>query len=193
MACRAKLGPTDDPMTSNLRSCYLLSVALACCSKPSDGTDDRRTSAREHAAKADPDMKRSDATEAAEQLNEIGKLAKRYFGDTSSFPVGESKLLPSSGGFDTCCGDVKRSSGTLNKCAARPEEFKSDRVWSELKFSMAESSSYRYRYVGTANTFTAYAIGDADCDGTVATFTLTGDVVDGNPSVTLTKPPPGVR
>jgi hypothetical protein len=61
-------------------------------------------------------------------------------------------------------------------------------VWTELDFEIGEETHYRYTYESDGFTFTATAIGDLDCDGKVAIWTLAGSVVDGNPTVTLTAP-----
>src|SRR5437762_13658717 len=47
-------------------------------------------------------MKRSKATEAPEQLQAIGKLQKRYYGDNSSFSGTAGANLPVAA--TTCCG-----------------------------------------------------------------------------------------
>jgi prepilin-type N-terminal cleavage/methylation domain-containing protein len=68
--------------------------------------------------------------------------------------------------------------------------------WAALSFSLADPHNYRPQYnsagTGTSAAFTAAALGDLDCDGTVATFqrrggisTDTGDVTGGSqPEIT---------
>ena len=139
-------------------------------------------------------MKKSKATEATEQLNAIGKVQKRAYGDNSSYTVGTGAQLPLAA---TCClqsGGIETAGTSVNnKCTAKPSLFKTDTTWSAMGFSVGEESAYTYTYNGTAATvFDAYAIGDTDCDGAMATFTLHGTLDQaGNPSVLLTKPAAG--
>ncbi len=145
-------------------------------------------------------MKRSRATEAGEQLNAIGKVQKRTYGENSSFTVGNGAFLPTGvSATSGCCGlkgGTESTPGTTvnNKCKSTPAAFKADSQWVAMGFSVGEESAYGYSYVGTSATkFTAYAIGDVDCDGVVATFTLQGTLDSaGNPSVNLIKPAAGV-
>ena len=147
-------------------------------------------------------MKKSKATEAGEQLNAIGKVQKRAYGENSSFTpgTGGGAFLPTGVSTTTgCCGlkgGTETTPGTVvnNKCMSTPTAFKGDAAWSAMGFSVGEESAYGYSYVATtATAFTAYAIGDADCDGTPATFTLQGTLdAAGNPSVNLIKPAAGV-
>jgi len=145
-------------------------------------------------------MKKSKATEASEQLNALGKLQKMTYGENSSFTVGNAAFLPTGASAKTgCCGGKGGTEGVAgtavnNKCTATPSAFKADPQWNAMGFEVGEESIYGYSFVGTsATSFTAYAIGDADCDGNPATFTLQGTITaDGNPSVNLIKPPAGV-
>ena len=92
-------------------------------------------------------------------------------------------LLPAK----SCCGQPQ------NKCAPDPDAFAKDPVWTALDFSIDEPTMYQYRYHSDGKTFLAEAIGDADCDGAMATYKLEGSLdAGGNPRVTLTPPPAGV-
>jgi prepilin-type N-terminal cleavage/methylation domain-containing protein len=142
-------------------------------------------------------MKRSKATEAGEQLNAIGKLEKRAYGDNSSFTIGTPTPLPAAvatGGLVCCGGKSISTLGTPdNKCPADPLAFKNDTVWAAMGFSVGEPASYQYAYTATtATVFTATAQGDVDCDSVAATYTLSGTLdAAGNPSVNLVKPNSG--
>jgi prepilin-type N-terminal cleavage/methylation domain-containing protein len=148
-------------------------------------------------------MKKSRATEASEQLNGIGKKQKTLYGDNGAFTNGTAALLPAGGGATTgnnCCGGkggTVTTPGTTvnNKCSADPASFKGDPTWGTtgMNFAVGEESSYQYSYASTASTaFAAYAIGDTDCDGVSATFSLAGTLdAASNPSVNLVKPPAG--
>jgi hypothetical protein len=125
---------------------------------------------------------KSKATEASLQLNKIGKRAKVAFVETSEFPKGKVGPSPAT----ECCSQPD------HKCAVDAKAW-DDPVWKALDFQMDEPGLYRYSYESTdGKTFTATAIGDADCDQAMATFTLTGKSDNGNPSVDLQKPPTGV-
>jgi type IV pilus assembly protein PilA len=147
-------------------------------------------------------MKKSRATEAGEQLNGIGKKQKTVYGDNGSFTVANAgSFLPAAPASDVCCGgmggtDVAAGTTVNNKCTAQPDKFAADPAFGTtgMNFSVGEESAYQYSYTASAATaFTAYAIGDTDCDTKIATFTLAGTLdAAGNPSVNLTKPAAGV-
>ena len=127
-------------------------------------------------------MKRSKKTEAALQLNKIGKNAKRAYSEASSYVVGTALQLPAKPGAGGCCG------GPNNHCAANPTGFAGDTTWKALDFQIDEDSLFYYDYTGTATGFTAKATGDLDCDNTEIVYTLVGAATGGNPSVVLTEP-----
>jgi prepilin-type N-terminal cleavage/methylation domain-containing protein len=129
-------------------------------------------------------MKRSKKTEAALQLNKIGKNAKRAYSESSSYVVGVALQRPGKPGGGGCCG------GPNNHCAADVAGFNGDPTWKALDFQIDEDSLFYYDYSGTATAFTAKATGDLDCDNTEIVYTLTGAATSGNPSVLLTEPPP---
>ena len=144
-------------------------------------------------------MKRSRATEAGEQLNAIGKLQKRAYGDNSSFTQGTATQLPVPPSTNSCCGGtggIVGNTGTAitNRCTGDPKSFSTDATWSAMGFSVGEESSYVYDYTSAAATaFTAHANGDTDCDKAIATYTLLGTLdAAGNPSVVLYKSAAGV-
>jgi hypothetical protein len=137
--------------------------------------------------------KRGKTTEASLNLNKIGKAAKRVFGETGKFPLEAGALLPHATG--TCCGDSGGTTQVNNKCTPAPGSFTDTAGWSHLEFSVDEPSIYNYQYIPAADgtSFTAYAIGDADCDSKSATFTMTGTLTAaGNPAINITPPPIGV-
>jgi prepilin-type N-terminal cleavage/methylation domain-containing protein len=128
-------------------------------------------------------MKRSKKTEAALQLNKIGKNAKRAYSENSAYVTGTALQLPAKPGGGGCCG------GTNNHCTANPTGFAGDTVWKNLDFQIDEPSLFVYDYTGAATSFTAKATGDLDCDNTEIVYTLAGTAANGNPAVTLTEPP----
>ena len=128
-------------------------------------------------------IKRSKKTEAALQLNKIGKNSKRIYSETSAFVVGTQAATPTRPGSGGCCG------GTNNHCAAVAADW-AGTTWRALDFQIDEPMLFVYDYTGTATAFTSKAYGDLDCDGTEITYTLTGSATDGNPAVSLSEPPP---
>ena len=129
-------------------------------------------------------MKRAKKTEAALQLNKLGKNAKRVYSETSAYVIGTAQELPGKPAGGGCCG------GPKNHCAAVPANFAADPIWKKLDFQIDEPSLFYYDYLGAATTFTATATGDLDCDNTEIVYTLVGLSTTGNPSVLLTEPPP---
>ncbi|SRR5213078_2850586 len=126
--------------------------------------------------------KRSKKTEAALQLNKLGKNAKRAYLETSSFPKGSAPLTPA----EPCCGQPN------NHCRAVPQLYAADPTWKALDFQIDESTLFQYSYSGSPDgqSFVATAVGDLDCDGTFITYELRGTATNGHPSLTLTEPPP---
>ena len=146
-------------------------------------------------------MKRSRTTEASVSLNKIGKNAKRAYGDVSAYPQGAGALLPPGLAVapgKNCCGGSGGTAGNVgptlnNKCTADPAKFKADAGWQALEFSVDEPSQYQYQYAPvSSSSFVAYGIGDVDCDGTSATWTLEGTLTSaGNPQTNLVPPAAG--
>jgi type II secretory pathway pseudopilin PulG len=125
---------------------------------------------------------RSRKTEAALQLDRIGKNAKRVYVETSAFPKGSAPLTPPA----PCCGQPN------NRCPASPALYAADPVWQALDFQIDEPTLYQYSYSASPDgtSFIAKAVGDLDCDGTFITYELRGTTANGYPSVTLIEPPP---
>jgi type II secretory pathway pseudopilin PulG len=127
-------------------------------------------------------MKLSKKTEAALQLNKLGKSAKRAYMENSSFPKGSAPLTPP----ERCCGQPN------NHCRAVPEMYLADPVWKELDFEIDEPTLFQYSYEASPDgqSFVARAVGDLDCDGTSITYELRGAAASGIPTYTLSEPPP---
>jgi type II secretory pathway pseudopilin PulG len=123
--------------------------------------------------------KKSKVSEAALQLNRLGKNAKVAFITTAEFPKGTAALTPAA----SCCG------GPKNHCVSTPADWATP-VWQALDFQLEQPSLFQYSYASDGATFTATAVGDLDCDGTMITYTLNGTADQGNPHLTLTEPPP---
>jgi type IV pilus assembly protein PilA len=140
-------------------------------------------------------MKRSKTTEASLNLNKIAKAAKRVKGEIGSYAGEDGALLPT--GATSCCGGkggTKAAPGSTvnNKCSADPDSFIDGKGWQHLEYALDEASIYNYSYKGGTTTFTALAIGDADCDGTSATYQMNGTTTTaGNPQTDIVNPASG--
>jgi hypothetical protein len=119
----------------------------------------------------------SKKTEAALQLNKLGKDAKVYFITNAAFPKGKAKQLPEK----ACCAQAG------HKCAVT-SIWQKDPTWSALDFQIDEPNLFQYTYESDGKTFKATAVGDVSCGGHPETYTLNGKVVDGNPVLELVEP-----
>jgi type IV pilus assembly protein PilA len=131
-------------------------------------------------------VKRAKRSEAALQLNKIGKNNKRVYSETSLFVTDDSNEAPARPGGFGCCA------GPNNHCPVDLAGFTDDTAWKRLDFQIDEPSLFVYTYTGGTNTFTATAAGDLDCDATLITYTLAGTAVGGNPAVNLVEPASGL-
>lgn len=142
--------------------------------------------------------KKAKSGEAALQLNKIGKNLKLDFQRDAQFALGSAPLTPTnpnsgSPGKNCCYGKGTPGDAGKDKCPANPTQFTSNPTWSEIEFSIGEPTEYQYTYIGGAKLATAYAIGDLDCNGDSATWTLTvGESLAGeSPGSIITPPPKG--
>jgi len=131
-------------------------------------------------------MKRSKKTEAALQLNKIGKNSKRAYMENSQYVTGSAAASPTPvNAGKGCCGGAGASP---NHCAADPSAFTSKAAWKALDFEIDEDTLFYYTYTGTTTDYTATANGDLDCDGIEITYKLTGTALNGQPAYTLSEP-----
>jgi prepilin-type N-terminal cleavage/methylation domain-containing protein len=126
-------------------------------------------------------MKRSKKTEAALQLNKIGKNNKRVYSETSSFVNVAGAAAPTPSGVGCCYA------ASNNHCPVSTAAWNTP-GWRALDFQIDEPNLFFYVYTPGTTTFVATAQGDLDCDGTPIIYTLNGDAANGNPAVTLTEP-----
>lgn len=124
-------------------------------------------------------QRKAKRSEAELNLGAIEKAAKVLVIENAAFPVGEVGLTPA----QSCCELGARD----RKCPADPSRW-SDPIWAALDFMPYEPHYFQYAYRGTATGFVATAVGDLDCDGNMATYTLEGTMVDGVPQFNLTPP-----
>jgi hypothetical protein len=125
-------------------------------------------------------MSKSKKTEAAIQLNKIGKYLKTIFNETEAFPIGKSGPTPA----EPCC------KGENHKCPVVPiEQWNASEIWKQLDFEISEPTLFQYSYESTdGKTATATAIGDLDCDGTMITYKLEVTTLDGTPQMKIVEP-----
>jgi type IV pilus assembly protein PilA len=140
-------------------------------------------------------IRKSKAAEAG------GNLAKIIQGGTSYFDVDHAdasgnvltKCFPSKAGNPIDSDKTNMGNGCCpQKCSAtdtwNDTTDPNNAGWRALSFSIMDPHYYQYQYMGTccdnsgscnATVFTAYAIGDLNCDGTKAVFTRFGTVSNG--------------
>ena len=127
-------------------------------------------------------MKRAKTNEAVLQLNAIAKGAKTYYQANSRFPQGTAGVLPGADG--TACGQAGKKFALSNAWSTDP-------IWLDLDFHVDDPGYFSYHYDSTAtDVAVATAVGDLDCDGTLATYTLDLGTSGGSPASKLTVPAP---
>lgn len=131
-------------------------------------------------------VKRAKRSEAELQLAKIKLNAKASYNIDASYPVQSAVLTPAT----DCCS---QNSDGKKRCAADPTDWAVG-GWEALGFQIDEPFFFQYEYAGDAsgNAYTAWAVGDLDCDTDAIAFTLVGSVFNGNPTSTLTKPGPSL-
>lgn len=182
---KAKMvGKCKDDLKAHPEQAKMLDCILAISGTPS--IEDLSKCSEQAGKGSFEDYKnKSKMSEASLQLNKIGKRAKTAFIETSEFPKGKVGLTPAN---ECCFGNGSGNVG--GKCPVDAKAWQ-DPVWQALDFQIDEPSLYRYSYESDGKTFTALAVGDADCDTNMATFTLRGTADNGNPAVNLEMPPKG--
>jgi len=125
-------------------------------------------------------MKKSKKTEAALQLNKIGKNNKTYFITNAHFVTTTGTVQPGANGG--ACAVAGGKFATIDWSALAG--------WKDLDFQIDEPNLFSYTYTGNATSPVAIAVGDLDCDTTLITSTLNMTSVNGNAAATLTEPPP---
>jgi hypothetical protein len=122
-------------------------------------------------------------------LSDLARFAQRAYVNNGSYPIGRSRTLPLNiANRSGCCGS-RGSSIVDNKCPVTTE-WNTDAVWAVLGFAIAEPARFRFTYESRdGKSFVATAVGDMDCDGAEATYTLTGEITtQGDQMTNLIKP-----
>jgi type IV pilus assembly protein PilA len=137
--------------------------------------------------------RKAKTSEAALNLNKIGKNEKTKFQTESTFTtLNSAGVIPTRPKTSGCCGGNGGTPGQLpNKCMPDPKAFKNDAAFSDVEFTLAEPSEYVYSFTGGSQSATAYAIGDLDCDKVESTWRLELKAFDNGANATLIPPPKG--
>ncbi len=115
-------------------------------------------------------LKKSKAVEASMNLKRISDGIRVHYAETGALPasVAATPLR------ETCCNDA----GEGEKCVAN-QAFWQHPTWQKIGFSIPDPHHYVYELQTDANSFTALAYGDLDCDGVYSTHALYGAIVEG--------------
>ncbi len=135
-------------------------------------------------------IKRSKTAEAAGSLNKMWAGSVTFFETDHVDAAGASvaKQFPATvnnvPGAECACQ-------ATGKCPGGGAEWQ-HASWVSLQFSIPDAFIYKPKYTsagtGTASTFSAEAIGDLDCNGTLASFKRLG-AIDGNGDVSGSRAP----
>ena len=117
---------------------------------------------------ADLLKKRPKSAETQEELKLISNGAKAYYR--------RAKRLPESAPITPPLGECCENGG---KCV--PMDQWTGGAWAALDFAMLDPHYYSYEFTVSDDgaSYTALAYGDLDCDGEYSTYSLRGEVVDG--------------
>ncbi len=122
-------------------------------------------------------MHKAKRSEAQLSLDRLGRSIRARYIETAAFPDATAPLTPER----ACCEQP------MGKCPSNFADWTAP-AWQDVDFAPFESGRFQYRYTSTAARFEAEAIGDLDCDGTMITYRLVVDAVDGNPHAQVTPP-----
>ena len=127
-------------------------------------------------------MRKAKTAEALRMLNKIEKGAFRYYSkswpNTNGTPQkcqfpGGTGLAPHKTGH-ACCNDGEAD----GKCEPQEAAW-NNQAWQALLFKISDKHYYEYEFTpsttpGNGQTYTIWAVGDLDCDGTYASFKQQG-------------------
>jgi prepilin-type N-terminal cleavage/methylation domain-containing protein len=127
-------------------------------------------------------VKKSRTAEGPQHLNKMWQGSLSYFeSDHMSNTGGTVTILPKQFPNGDATDEANTPCGcqTGGRCAGNSTVWNSG-IWEALNFSLPDPHNYMPDYVGAGtgkdSTFTAKAIGDLDCDGTLATFQRSGKI-----------------
>jgi len=148
----------------------------SCCKEKGEGKEEAASSRR----------KKSITTEARTQLKLMSNNARSYYatpqrsGSANSLAVSVvRKQFPQSTATNPPLGDCCKGVG--EKCSPGDGSLWDAPTWAALDFAMLDPHYYSYEFAVSDDgaSYTVLAYGDLDCDGEYSTFSLHGEVVDG--------------
>ncbi|MCA9527051.1 MAG: hypothetical protein KC549_12235, partial [Myxococcales bacterium] len=120
-------------------------------------------------------IRRAKSSEARMEVRRLGMAAMAYYAEFGKLP---EPAPPTPAEIPCGSGDRKPAAPDL---WAHP-------AWQALSFATPDHPRYQYSFVTSPTGFTARALGDLDCDGVLSTFEVSGEVRDGELSLT-----PGIQ
>ena len=165
--------------------CALL-APLACDNKDSTPAPASGASAADDLGAMTEYMRKSKSAEAKVNLGAIARgivsaSQQEYVGPDGTlrpFVLAPAPLTPPSG---VCCKLPK------GRCAADSGDWKHP-AWRAIFFELGDPHYYSYQVAVDATGFVARAVGDLDCDGSLATFELRGTLAAGGAYEIATEP-----
>lgn len=137
-------------------------------------------------------MRRAKTTEVVQSLEKISAGARAYFetthADTDGRPL--ARQFPASIAVTPATDCCTTPSGAGGRCVSNAGLWDVS-AWRAVHFKMATPHYYQYQFDSagsdTAATFTAYGLGNLDCDAVTATWHIDGSVDSGSrrPQATL--------
>lgn len=125
-------------------------------------------------------MNKGKKTEASLQLDNMEKKIQTFHLERALLPQ-SAALFPSG----TACAS---STGMIPKVAQSAWEA-AGAGWADMHFHIDQDTRFQYNWTRSSSTAgTGVAVGDLDCDGTIVTYGLQIDVVEGNVQGTQLEP-----
>jgi len=126
-------------------------------------------------------MNKAKSTEAEQFIKKIHDGARAYYHNPSQPTIAPiAKQFPPAAPMTPAAGHC--CAGGLDKCAPNAADW-TNASWQALNFSVDDPRHYGYEFAIAdvlAGPFTARATGDLDCDNTLSTFEMLGQVIGGN-------------
>lgn len=135
-------------------------------------------------------MKKSKTAEANQFLKKMSDSARTYYSTpdftraadvTSLTPAITAKQFPASVALTPASGCCAVATSGNEKCAPSGGGWDTQETWKSLNFAMKDPHYFAYALdgAGTGANYTARAQGNLDCDSAFSTYTLFGQVING--------------
>ncbi len=135
-------------------------------------------------------MKKSKTAEANQFLKKMSDSARTYYSTpdftnaaqaSSLTPAITAKQFPASVALTPTSGCCAIAGTGPEKCAPSLGNWDTTDTWKALDFAMKDPHYYAYAFLGggTGTSYTATAQGDLDCDASYSTYSLYGQIVNG--------------